>query len=70
MDRGALWTTVHRVEKSWTHTQKEKSRTRLTSFSMHTHWAAMGECDGDLTFTVVIREDLSEEVAFAPKPER
>ena len=29
---------------------------------MHTHWAAMGECDGDLTFTVVIREDLSEEV--------
>ena len=37
---------------------------------MHTHGAAMGECAGDLTSTVVIREDFSEEVAFAPEPER
>ena len=61
MGRGALWATVHGVAKSWT---------RLMSFSMHTHGAAMGECAGDLTSTVVIREDLSEEVAFAPEPER
>ena len=61
MDRGALWATVHGVAKNWT---------QLMSFSMRTHGAATGECDGDLTSTVVIREDLSEEVAFAPEPER
>lgn len=30
----------------------------------------MGEGDSGLTFTTVITEGLSEEVAFAPSPER